>query len=114
MTDPRFFRVYFRRHKQWFDVSIWDVHPNTFASWDAGRWEYWLGNPDRNCRVGLFGEAHFVASRVRADVVDHTLTHLWVDWMRAKDIYITPKNEEKLVLLHDELTRNFWREFRKA
>ena len=60
-------------------------------------------------RRGLFGEIHIVRSRLRHDVVAHELLHLWIEWLRARNVTITERNEENLALLYDELTRRFWR-----
>jgi hypothetical protein len=45
--------------------------------------------------------------------VAHELFHLLADWMRCKEMQITPQNEERLAWIFDEMTRNFWREFGK-
>jgi hypothetical protein len=107
------FRFYFNHRRQWIDVYLHDVHPNTFERQDGGRWEYYLENAGRYKRKGLFGAMHFVASRVRVDVFDHCKMHLFGDIMRTKQIAWTVFNEEELCLLSDELTRSFWREYRK-
>lgn len=107
------FRVYFNRHRQWVDVEIHSVHPNTFQNWGGGRWEYYQPNTERNHK-GKFGEMHFVAERVRHDVVAHCLIHLYGDIMRSRGKIWTAKNEETVALQFDELTRHFWREYNKT
>lgn len=106
------FRVYFNHHRQWFDVHLEDVHPDTFNRHNGSRWGYFQANYEFP-RRGLFGEIHLVASRVTRDLVAHELLHLWIEWLRTKDITIVPQNEEKYVVLFDELTRRFWKEYEK-
>ncbi len=113
MSD-RTFRVYFNRRKQWFDVVLHEVTPSTFQRHDGGRWGYWQEEIDRKSRRGKFGELHCVKSRCRHDVIAHELLHLWIDWLNAKGIIITAKNEEPLVLLYDELVRHFWKEYERT
>lgn len=107
------FIFYFYRKKQWCRVYLWDVHPNTFANWNSGRWGYFeqfWEHPKR----GLFGELHFVKSRLRIDTIVHELDHLRTEWMWANGITITRKNEERMATLLDELVRNFLRELKKV
>lgn len=106
------FVFYFNRRRQWVDVYLWDVHPNTFERWDAGRWGYYHAIREHG-RVGKFGELHFVASRVRHDSVAHELFHLFCDILFTRKQAVTERNEEQLAIVFDELTRNFWREYEK-
>lgn len=108
----RQFRFYFNNRRQWIDVTLYKVHPTTFERWGGGRWEYYQPETDRG-RGGLFGTMHFVADRVRSDVVAHCLIHLYGDIMRSRGKVWTAKNEETIALQFDELTRNFWREYNK-
>lgn len=110
MTD---FRLTFNRRKQWVDVTLWDVHPSTFASWQAGRWAYYQAAADRS-KCGKFGEIHFVASRVRADVVAHELIHLLCDIMRTRGMNWTERSEERIAAIYDGLVSSFWREYGKV
>ena len=106
------FRFYFNNRRQWVDVKLHRVHPNTFERWGGGRWEYYQPILGRG-QFGIFGEMHFVADRVRPDVVAHILIHLYGDIMRSRGKVWTVKNEETIALQFDELTRNFWREYNK-
>lgn len=106
------FRVYFNRHRQWLEVTLWDVHPNTFARWKAGRWAYFLATWS-DPKSGLFGELHFVTSRLRFDTVSHEIFHVLAEWMFANRDPLSPKNEEKYASLFDELSRKVVREIRK-
>lgn len=107
------FKLFWNRRKQWVAVYLWDVHPDTFESWDAGRWAYYLANSYRCKTTGLFGDLHFVASRVRADVVAHELIHLLCDYLRNKDTAINVYNEERIAGLFDSWTRQFWKAYKK-
>ena len=106
------FRVFFNKNRQFFEVYLHDVHPNTFQSRGGGRWGYWTSTFE-NPRRGKFGEIHLVKSRVRPDSVAHELDHLRMAWLFAKWIVITPRNEERFCTFGDELTRRFWREYEK-
>ncbi len=106
------FRLYFNRRKQWVDVYLWDVHPDTFERWGGGRWGYYLAGSERT-RRGRFGEIHLVRSRVRADGVAHELVHVLADRMRVRNITWSTYTEERIAVWMDELTRSFWREYRK-
>lgn len=107
------FKVYFNRKRQFFEVYLHSVHPNTFANWGGGRWGYWNNETRSNERLGKFGELHFVKSRVRHDAIAHELFHVLVDWMWSRGETITRKNEERYATFLDEITRRFIRELRK-
>ena len=111
MDNPDF-QIYFNKKRQWANVYLWDVHPSTFEGWGGGRWGYFIAKWE-NSKQGLFGEIHFVKSRVRHDSVVHELFHLLVEWMWSNGFTITRKNEEAMATFMDELTRKFWREFDK-
>lgn len=106
------FRVCFRRNKQFFEVYLEDVHPNTFHRRGGGRWGWFLATHD-NPRRGLFGEIHLVKSRVRMDVVSHELDHLRCDFLFSNRISLSTRNEEWFCKFGDELTRNFWRSYER-
>lgn len=106
------FLVYFNKRKQFLKIVLWDVHPNTFANWKAGRWGYFIAKWE-SPRIGFFGEIHLVKSRVREDVVAHELFHALMEWMWANRDAITSRNEERYATLMDELTRNFYKGFNR-
>lgn len=99
-------RVYFNRRRQWLEVTVHDVSPKTFERHNGTYWAYYQPETERFARKGLFGQLHFVRSRLTPDTVAHELFHVLADWLRAKDMHITPQNEERLAFLFDELTRN--------
>ncbi len=107
------FKIIFNRKKQWINVYLWDVHPNTFSRWKSGRWAYFLATWS-NPRWGEFGELHFVKSRIREDVVSHEILHALTEWMYSGGFTITRQNEEKMCELMDELVRKFYREYNKV
>jgi hypothetical protein len=109
------FKIYFNKNRQWLSVYLWDVHPNTFQIWKGGRWGYFHSKWD-NPKLGFFGELHFVKSRLREreDTVSHELLHALIDWMWSNGFTITRLNEEKMCEFMDELTRKFYREYRKT
>ncbi len=106
------FRVYFNRRRQYVSVFLHEVSPQTFHRRGGGRWGYYIAAEVRG-RVGKFGELHFVLDRVRPDVVAHELLHLLADRMRARGMVWCERNEERVALMFDELTRAFWREWHK-
>ena len=107
------FRVYFNRRKQFITVHLWDVNPGTFANWGGGRWGYFDAKWE-NPKHGFFGEFHAVKSRInREDLVAHELLHVLFEWIRARKITPSLRNEERLVILYDELVRNFYRGYKK-
>lgn len=106
------FSFYFDKGKLlWIDVYLYDVHPNTFASWRAGRWAYW--QPEDPCRSGLFGSLHFIRSRLRLDTISHELDHVRQEWLWANRSAWTGKNEEAIVEVKDRLLWRFLRELAK-
>jgi hypothetical protein len=109
---PPDFRFFFNKNQQFCEVFFWDVHPNTFENWKAGRWAYFVATYE-NPRKGKFGEIHFVKRRFRHDTVAHELDHLRCEWMFSKWIILTPKIEEWFCTFGDELHRRFWREYGK-
>ena len=113
-NDDIEFTFYFNRRRQWIDVTLHDVSPQTFVRRNGTRWGYYQSETLRNDRRGKFGEIHLVASRVTPDLAAHELFHLLADWLRCKGMTITPQNEERLAWLFDEMTRNFWREYGKV
>lgn len=106
------FNIYFNKKKQWIEVTLWDVHPNTFQQWKAGRWGYFLATYE-NPKLGKFGEIHLVKSRVRPSLVIHELNHAWVEWMWSRGETITRKNEERLISFNDSLVDKFYKEYNK-
>lgn len=109
----RNFRINFNRNKQWIEVTIWGVHPNTFQNWGGGRWAYFQPAYE-NPRKGKFGELHLVESGIREDTVAHEMFHVLCAWLFAKWMIITPNNEERNAERLDELVRKFFRGYRKA
>lgn len=107
------FRFWFNRRKQWCDVYLDDVTPETFDRRKGGRWG-WFRASWENPRLGLFGEIHFVASRIREDVIVHELDHLRAEWMFAKGRKYSRYTEERWALFLDALMRSFLREYRKS
>jgi hypothetical protein len=106
------FTVYFNKKRQWITVHLWDVNPNTFQNWKAGRWGYFIAKWD-NPRIGLFGEVHLVKSRVREDLVVHEMFHVLCEIMWSNRDSITGRNEEKYCEILDQLVGNFYKEYRK-
>ena len=106
------FTFRFNRNKQWVCVFLHDVHPTTFASWGAGRWAYFQASPTP--KYGLFGELHFVKSRLRMDTIVHELYHVHAEWMWSHGETLTRKNEERMAKFMDEITRKFLRELKKV
>jgi len=106
------FRMYFNRRKQWIEVTIWDVHPTTFARWGGGNWAYFEA-ARLNSRAGLFGELHMVQSGIREDTVAHEMVHPVWERFVANDYKFSRYNEERFAVYLDELVRNFYREYRK-
>lgn len=98
--------------KQWITVTIWDVHPETFKNWGGGRWAYFEAGWT-NYKEGFFGELHLVKSGIREDTVAHEMFHVLCEVIYARRDAITSRNEERYASLLDELTRKFWREYRK-
>lgn len=107
------FRVYFNRRKQFFEVVLHDVHPNTFERKGGGRWAYYENFEERDSKLGLFGTIHCVKSRVREDVIAHELFHLLSDWIFTNGYVFSTANEEKFATFLDEITRGFYREYNK-
>lgn len=112
MESSPSFRIYFRRKRQWIDVYLHDVHPNTFANRKGGRWGYFVATWT-DCRNGVLGEIHLVESRVRIDSVVHELDHARTEWMLAGGTTITRSTEERMATLLDELARKFYQEYEK-
>jgi len=111
------FIFYFNKGRQWCEVFLHDVTPAKFYRYAKTRWGFYWGYNPAKCRKiykGFFGELHFVASRVTLDTVAHEIDHLRWDWIRARRIIPSPRNEERLACLLDEMTRNFWREYNKV
>ena len=106
------FKIYFNRHRQWLDVTLWEVHPSTFARWKAGRWAYFVPTWN-NPKVGVFGELHFIKSRLRFDVIAHEVFHVVMEYVWANRDAVTGRNEERYASLVDELSRKIVREARK-
>lgn len=106
------FKFHFNRRKQFCEVYLWKVHPNTFARWGSGRWAYFVASYE-NPRIGKFGELHFIRDRLRYDVVNHELFHLATEWMWSGGDTITRRNEEKYATFFDEISRRFIQELRK-
>jgi hypothetical protein len=114
MSDtPPSFKIVFNGGKQFILVYIWDVHPTTFVNWGGGRWAWWEPKWEHP-RRGFFGELHMVKSGIREDTVAHELFHILCAWAFAKMVIITPYNEERFAAFLDELTRKFYREYRKV
>ncbi len=107
------FRIYFNRRKQWLEVYIHDVTPETFQRRGGGRWGYFDRAWD-NRRKGKFGELHLVKRQIREDLIPHELLHVVFEWYFCKNIKITRRNEERICEFQDELVRKFYKEYRKV
>jgi hypothetical protein len=106
------FLIKFNKGKQWISVTLWDVHPDTFQNWGGGRWAYF--DPVYPfTSSGLFGEFHAVKSGIREDTVSHELFHVVCGIIYSRRDAITGRNEERYASLIDELTRKFFRGYRK-
>lgn len=106
------FRLFFNRKKQWVDVCIHDVHPNTFERHGGGRWGYFEYSEPLP-KFGKFGELHLVETRIRVDLIAHELPHVTIRWFSSRGLDIF-KHEERFCVMIDELTRNFWKEYKKV
>lgn len=112
MNDTPDFRVYFSNKRQWLNVYMHDVHPTTFYNWGAGRWAFFIAKWE-NPKIGLFGEVHFVKSRIREDTVAHELDHARTEYMYANGFTITRQNEERMAIFLDNLVGGFYRQYNK-
>ena len=110
--NPDFY-LFFNKKRQWASVHLWDVHQNTFANWDSGRWGYWEATWS-NPRSGLFGEFHFLKGRLRIDTISHELDHLRQEWIWANRLSWTGGSEEALIEMKDKLLGSFLRELAKV
>ena len=110
-TKPTF-KVYFNKKRQFVDVYIHEMSHETFNRKGGGRWAYFQSAWE-NSKWGLFGELHFVESRVREDVVVHEMLHVLIEWMWSNGFTITRQNEERMCEFLDELVGKFYREYRK-
>lgn len=106
------FRIYFNRRKQWLEIYVEDVSPETFKLKGGGRWGYFLPKWEKS-RKGFFGEVHLVRSRIRPDLVVHEMFHVVCEWLRARYVNLTARNEEDMAELLDELVRKFYKEHHK-
>lgn len=102
----------FNKKRQWTKVFLWDVHPNTFERWDAGRWGYFQAEYFHPS-VGLFGELHFVKSRLRIDTIYHELDHMRTEWIYANRLAWSTYTEEKFIKFMDQCMWSFLRELSK-
>lgn len=107
------FNVYFNKRRQWIEIYLHDVSPETFERRGGGRWGFYDIFKERSIRKGKFGEIHLVKDRVRHDSVAHELGHALFDIVYTKGGSFNRLAEERIVTLLDELTRNFWREYEK-
>lgn len=105
------FRVSFNHGRQYFVVYLEDVSQYVFHKRGGGRWGYWWNEGQEGRRHGKFGEMHLVASKVTTDMVSHEIFHLVSEWLNWK---LTWNTEETGARITDEVTRHFWREYRKA
>jgi hypothetical protein len=106
-------KIYFNSNRQWVELILWDVHPDTFERWGAGRWGYFLADWE-NPKSGKFGEVHFVWNRIRFDTVSHEVFHIVAEYLHANRDNLTARNEEKYASMTDELCRKIVREIRKV
>lgn len=107
------FKIYFNRNKQYLEVILHEVSSETFYRRKGGRWGYFIPTWEQS-RRGKFGELHLVKSRLRADTIVHETFHVVCAWLFARNLQLTPKNEEKMAEFQDELFRKFYREYEKG
>lgn len=112
MEDIPTFKIYFNKKKQYINVYLHDISHETFNRKGGGRWAFFQAIWE-NPRSGLFGELHFVKSRVREDVIVHEMLHALTEWMYSGGFTITRQNEERMCEFMDELVRKFYREYNK-
>ena len=106
------FKVYFNNRKQWIDVYIEDVSPETFNAKGGGRWGYFIATWD-NPTSGVFGEIHLVKSKLRLDTVAHEVFHAVVERAWANGVVIVRRNEETYAKLCDKLFRGIETKLKK-
>lgn len=108
------FRFWFNRRRNFVTVHFDASTPKTLDRKGYGLWGYYLKEENRS-RWGKFGELHFITrtGKLRDDVISHELFHLLADYLRYRSLELNEQNEERIVLIHDELTRSFWREYKK-
>lgn len=106
------FILKFNEKKQYVEVFLHEVHPNTFQRKKGGRWGYFLATWT-NPKCGKFGEIHFVRSRLRLDVIVHELDHVRTEWMWENGFTITRRTEERMASFLDGLVWRFLRELKK-
>lgn len=106
------FILKFNEKKQYVEVFLHEVHPNTFQRKKGGRWGYFIATW-KNRNSGKFGEIHFVKSRLRFDVIAHEILHALMEWRWENGETFTRKNEERLIGYLDRMVWRFLKELKK-
>ena len=76
----------------------------------------WYSNQvNRNRYKGLFGNIYLPKCKhgdpYLHELISHEVTHLMADWMKARNMRVTDRNEERIATLTGEIVRRFWRAY---
>lgn len=108
------FRVKFNESKQWVDVYIADSPAKFIDRNDCHA--YYMPADGRKAYTGLFGVIHLSKmddTPEGVELMTHELDHLMADWMRSRRMTLNVRNEERIATMKGELSRIFWRKWKK-
>jgi hypothetical protein len=103
----RSFIVKFNGGRQWIGVYIY-ANARNFSRVNHCIAYYQVAS-DRKIRSGHFGDIYF--GRIDAELVAHELAHCWLDFIQSRTAGINDENEERLVEVFGNLSKNFWRSY---
>jgi hypothetical protein len=79
----------------------------------AHKCDAWYSNQvQRNRYKGLFGNIYLPKCKYSDpylhELVTHEVTHLLADWMKARNMRVTDRNEERIATMTGEIVGRFW------
>ena len=64
-----------------------------------------------DARHGKVYQIHLIKKYIGAGYVCHEVLHFWIDYVRRFITDITNKNEEGLVIMFEDIIREFWNKY---
>ena len=109
-------RVNFNKGKQYVYFHIGEPLKAFKAKHDCDAW--YSNQVQRNRYKGLFGNIYLPKCKhgdpYSHELVTHEVQHLLADWMKARGMRVTDRNEERIATIAGGIVGKFWKAYSKG